>query len=130
MKAKDVMSKPVLATTPRASARDIATQMVVNRLSGMPVAELDGKVISVISETDVLKALGEGKKLETLMAQDIMSDSAVTVDLEATTDEVIKLMQEHHILRVPVTEHGKLAGIISRSDLIKAVLEPEFITFA
>ncbi len=56
MKAKDVMSKPVLATTPRASARDIATQMVVNRLSGMPVAELDGKVISVISETDVLKA--------------------------------------------------------------------------
>ena len=43
MKAKDVMSKPVLATTPRASARDIATQMVVNRLSGCPWRNLTAK---------------------------------------------------------------------------------------
>ena len=69
------------------------------------------------------------KALETIAAADIMSTSPTTVDVETPTEEVMKLLQEHHILRVPVTEKGKLVGILSRSDLIRAVLEPEFMAF-
>ena len=129
MKAFEVMHKPVLATTPRASVRDIAAQIVLNGISGMPVAERGGKVLGVITEADVLEALSNGKKLEKLTAEEIMSNDPVTVDTETPVEKVIQLLHEEGIVRVPVTEKGKLVGIISRGDVIKAVLEPEFMTF-
>jgi CBS domain-containing protein len=58
-----------------------------------------------------------------------MSDNPVTVDTETDIEKVIQLLNEEGIVRVPVTEKGKLVGIISRGDVIKAVLEPEFMTF-
>jgi len=123
------MQKPVLATTMRASARDVAAQLVRNEFSGMPVAERDGTLMGVVTEADILRVLGEGKALETLTAADIMTEKPATVDLEAPIREVIQILQEHRILRVPVMERGRLVGIISRSDIIRAVLEPEFMAF-
>jgi CBS domain-containing protein len=127
--AGQIMQKPVLATTMRASARDVAAQLVRNEFSGMPVAERDGTLMGVVTEADILRVLGEGKALETLTAADIMTEKPATVDLEAPLTEVIQILQEHRILRVPVTERGRLVGIISRSDIIRAVLEPEFMAF-
>jgi|RhiMetdeSRZDD1v2_1073273.scaffolds.fasta_scaffold150068_3 CBS domain-containing protein len=129
IKAREIMQKPVLATTVRASVRDIASQLVANGFSGMPVADRDGTVVGVITEADIIKALVDERPLETLTAKDVMSANPTTVDVDTPIDEVMKVLQEHHILRVPVTDHGKLTGIVSRSDLIKAVLEPEFMAF-
>src|SRR3990172_5054531 len=129
MKAAKLMRRPVVAATARASVRDIAMQLVANGFSGMPVAERDGTVIGVITEADILRALTEGKTLETLAAEDIMTKNVISVDLETPMPEVMKVLQDHHILRVPVTDRGKLVGIISRIDLIRTVLEPEFMAF-
>jgi CBS domain-containing protein len=127
--AGQIMQKPVLATTTRASARDIAAQLVRNEFSGMPVAERDGTVVGIVTEADILRVLGEGKALETLTASDIMTPKPASVDAETPITDVIKVLQEHRILRVPVTEREHLVGIISRSDIIRAVLEPEFMAF-
>lgn len=127
--AGQIMQKPVLATTMRASARDVAAQLVRNEFSGMPVAEREGTLMGVVTEADILRVLSEGKALETLTAGDIMTEKPATVDVEAPITEVIQILQEHRILRVPVTERGRLVGIISRSDIIRAVLEPEFMAF-
>ena len=128
-KVREIMQRPVLATTSRASVRDIATQLVGNGFSGMPVTERDGTIVGVITEADIIKALVDAKPLETLTAWDIMSKDPTTVDVETPLEEVTKILQEHHIVRVPVTDRGKLVGIISRSDVNKAVLEPEFMAF-
>jgi CBS domain-containing protein len=127
--ARQIMQKPVLATTARASARDIAAQLVRNEFSGMPVAERDGTVVGIVTEADILRALAEGRALETLTASDIMTAKPASVDVETPITEIIKILQEHRILRVPVTEREHLVGIISRSDIIRAVLEPEFMAF-
>jgi CBS domain-containing protein len=129
MKAGEIMRSPVLATTPRASVRDIASQLVRNGISGMPVAEPGGTILGVITEADVLAALMEGKQLEKLTAQDIMSTEPITVDTDTPVEDVIKFLNEEGIVRVPVTDKGKLVGIVSRVDVIRAVLEPEFMTF-
>ena len=129
MKAAKLMRRPVVAATPRASVRDIAMQLVANGFSGMPVAERDGTVIGVITEADILRALTEGKPLETLAAEDIMTRDVISVDLETPMLDVMKMLQDHHILRVPVTDRGQLVGVISRIDLIRTVLEPEFMAF-
>jgi CBS domain-containing protein len=129
VKAREVMRQPVVAATPRASLRDIASQLVSHGLSGMPVSERNGIVIGMVTEADILRALAQGKTLETLTAQDVMSREALTVDSEAPLSEALRLLNEYHILRVPVTEQGKLAGVISRVDIIKTALEPEFLAF-
>ena len=127
--AKDIMEKPVLAATPLASLRDVATQLVTNEFSGMPVAASDGRVVGVVTESDIVRALIEGKRLENLTAGEVMTGPPITVDVDAPIEEVMKKLEENRIVRVPVTNQDKLVGIIARRDVIRAILEPEFIAF-
>jgi CBS domain-containing protein len=129
LKAQDVMQQPVIAASPRASLRDVATQLVVNEFSGMPVADADGRVVGVITEADIVRALNEGKHLENLTAGSVMTGPPITVDVETPIEDVMKSLEEHRIVRVPVTSQEKLVGIIARRDVIRAVLEPEFLAF-
>jgi len=129
LKAKDIMEQPVIAATPQASLRDVATQLVSNEFSGMPVAAPDGRVVGVITESDIIRALIQGKKLENLTAADVMSRPPITVDVDTPLEDVMKSLEDHRIVRVPVTSENMLIGIISRRDVIRAILEPEFMAF-
>jgi len=127
--AKDIMEKPVLAATPQASLRDVATQLVTNEFSGMPVAASDGRVVGVVTESDIVRALIEGKRLENLTAGEVMTGPPITVDVDTPLGDVMKKLEENRIVRVPVTKQDRLVGIIARRDVIQAILEPEFIAF-
>ena len=127
--AKEIMQSPVIAATPRASLRDLAARLVTNEFSGMPVADPDGRVVGVITEADIIRALLDGKRLENLTAGQVMTGPALTVEATTPLDEVMKCLVEHKIVRVPVTAEGKLVGIIARRDLIRALIEPEFMVF-
>ena len=127
--AKEIMQTPVIAATPQASLRDLASRLVTNEFSGMPVADPDGRVVGVITEADIIRALLEGKRLENLSAGQVMTGPAVTVDAKTPLEDVMKCLQEHRIVRVPVMADGKLIGIIARRDLIRALIEPEFMVF-
>jgi len=129
MTAGEIMTSPVLATTAQASVRDIAAKLLMNAITGMPVADRAGKVLGVITQGDILAVLTERKKLEALTAGEIMSKDPITVDVGATMAEVMQVLNEEGILRVPVTNEGKLVGIISREDIIRAVVEAEFLSF-
>jgi len=127
--AKDIMQKPVMAATALASLRDVAIQLVANEFSGMPVAEPDGRVAGVVTEFDIVHTLIEGKRLENLTAGEVMTGAPITVDVETPIKDVMKKLEENRIVRVPVTNQDKLVGIISRRDVIRAILEPEFLAF-
>jgi CBS domain-containing protein len=127
--ANDIMERPVVAATPRASLRDIAGQLVTNEFSGMPVADSDGRVVGVITESDLVRTLLEGKRLENLTAAEAMTGPAITVDVNTPLGEIMKCLEENRIVRVPVVKEDRLVGIIARRDVLKAVLEPEFIAF-
>jgi len=129
MEAGEIMHKSVLTATPRASVRDIAIKLVTNRISGIPVTDRDGVVLGVITEENILRALMEQKGLETLSAQDIMSKDLVAVRTDTSLEGVMQILHDEGIRRVPVTEGGRLVGIISRSDVIRAVLDLEFASF-
>jgi CBS domain-containing protein len=58
-----------------------------------------------------------------------MTGPPITVGVETPIEEVMKQLEENRIVRVPVTDHDRLTGIISRRDVIRAVLEPEFMEF-
>jgi predicted transcriptional regulator len=130
MTVGQVMNRPVLATTLNTPVRDIASQLVASGISGMPVADRNGTVVGVVTEYDVVDALVAGKRLETLKACDIMSKGAITLDVGADLAEALKLFKEKHIIRIPITEEGKLVGILARTDALRGILEePEFLMF-
>jgi len=58
-----------------------------------------------------------------------MTGPPITVDVNTPLEDVMKSLEDHRIVRVPVTSENMLFGIISRRDVIRAILEPEFMAF-
>ena len=129
LKAVDVMTRPVVSARKNASARDIAMQLLSGLYRGLPVTDDDGRVVGIVTEFDLLKQIGEGKELTSLRAEDVMTRESVTVDVNTPLQEVLNLMMKKNIIRIPVTENGSLTGVIARCDILKAHIEPEFVTY-
>ena len=130
LKASHIMMRPVVSARRRASARDIALQLLTGLYSGMPVTDDEGKIIGVVTELDLLKAVQEGKELVKITAEEIMTTEVVTADVDTPVTEIMKIMTEKNIIRLPVTDKGKLVGVVARCDILKTLIEPEFVTYA
>jgi CBS domain-containing protein len=127
MNAVDVMNTPIVAASPNASAREIALYMLLGGFSGVPIADGNGSLVGIVTELDLIKALRAGKALEHVSVTDIMTCDVVTVDVSTPIEEIMQIFECEHILRVPVMREGKIVGIVSRPDLLRAVVEPNFI---
>jgi CBS domain-containing protein len=129
LKARHVMNRRVTAATPPTIGRDLALQLLSGMHSGLPVVDGRGKVIGVVTEFDLLRAVHEGKDLQTVKAEEIMSRTVVCAQENDALDDIIAKMMEHHIIRLPVVgADGKLIGVIARPDLLRHLIEPEFVT--
>ena len=127
MRARDVMNTPIIAASRNASAREVALYMLLGGFSGVPIAELDGSLAGIVTEVDLMRALRAGKSLDTTLVGEIMTSNVLTVDVEADIDEIMELLDTERILRVPVMKSGKVVGIVSRPDLLRAVVQPQFM---
>ena len=128
MVAKDIMNKIVTAAKRKTIGRDLAIKLLSGMYSGLPVVDDKGKVVGVVSEFDLLKAIKEGKKLEQVTAEDIMSKNPICVSENTPVADIIDLMMKHNIIRVPVVRNDNLVGVISRCDILSNIVEPEFVT--
>ncbi len=137
---QDVMTHEVYSVTKDAEVRDAAGILSERKISGMPVLDGNNRVIGVISEADILAASGLGKKrpagdfLRRLMGEsvpgkregsrvgDIMSTPPITTGPFEDIKETALILDKHRIKRLPVVDNdGKLLGIISRGDIIRAI---------
>ena len=114
MLANDIMTKKVITVSPTTSVKDLAKTLTKNKVSGTPVADKNGKLLGIVSRTDVVAKGGEKVK-------DIMSKDIITVDEETPVEEIANLFTTHKINRVPVLRGKKLVGIVSRADIVRAI---------
>jgi len=129
--ARDLMSTPVLFLSRNATVLEAAQFLLDNRLSGAPVADDTGRPVGVFSFRDLAKyfldpALQEGGKGAPAQARvsEFMTSRVQSVRPEATIAECRKAMRQHRTHRVLVQDpDGKMAGIISTSDLALRVSE-------
>ncbi len=126
MNASDVMNTPIVAASKQASAREIALYMLLGGFSGVPILEGDGKLAGIVTELDLLRALRADKPLEHTPAEAIMTRDVVTVDVSTAIEDIMEILESERILRVPVMEEGTMVGIVSRPDLLRAAVEPQF----
>jgi len=120
------MTRPALSAKRDTPVKDIAFEIFYGFFSGMPVTESDGRVIGVVTEIDLLKQIRQDKDLEELKADEIMTKDPVIVDINTPLDNVLNIMIEKNIIRIPVTEEGHLVGVIARRDILRYYLQPEF----
>ncbi|TVL95708.1 MAG: histidine kinase [Candidatus Brocadia sp. WS118] len=128
--ARDIMNKNVTVAKRQALGRSLADKLLTGKYSGMPVVDENNRIVGVISEFDLLKAMDRGKSLEKITAEEIMSAKPICVTEDTTVEDVIHIMTKHNIVRVPVVRDEIPVGIISRCDILKCVygvLEPEFV---
>ena len=125
-KASELMTRPVISARENACARDIALQLISGLYSGMPVTNDAGEMVGIVTELDILGAVNDGKELSGTTAKEIMTPDVAKATTEATGEEMIKIMKEFHIIRLPIVKDDRLVGIVSRCDILKSLIEPEF----
>jgi CBS domain-containing protein len=139
---QDVMTAPVVTLRPDETVHEAAERLAGARISGAPVVE-NGKVVGIISETDILRALAPEefmeKKVSTLEAitmilgwvptehrseprvVEVMSSDVITVSPATSVWAAAGLMDRHEVNRLPVIDaEGELVGVVSRADLVRA----------
>ncbi len=101
----------------------LAGAMSEGGFGSVPILAKDGKLVGIVSEFDLLKAIEEGKEMTKVTAGEIMIKDPVTVFRNTPAMEIIHLLQEKHFIRTPVVDaDGKLAGVVSRRDIIQGHL--------
>jgi CBS domain-containing protein len=143
MHASDVMTCNVISVTPDMTVRDAARVFTDNHISGAPVLDGEGRLIGMISEGDLLRRVEIGTdtrkrsswfdlfsatheaidyiKTHALKVCDVMTTDVVTVGAATPLSEVASILETRRIKRVPVTEAGRVVGIVSRANLVQAL---------
>lgn len=123
MIARDIMTRKVFTIHPEASVQEAAQLLDSQRISGLPVVNGDGKLIGIVTEADIISKVNR----DGLNVADIMSHQLLVVDEDTPVSDIAMLLTERKIKRVPVVEHGKLVGIVSRADIVHAVAQGHLI---
>ena len=143
-KVSDVMTTSVVTVDRITPYQEIDRLLTERRISGVPVLTMGRQVAGVVSEADLLSAEDErarrarmaaaaGRRWRlrkqphvSLTAGTLMTTPAITIGPDATIPAAARLMNTHHIRRLPVIDaDGKLAGIVSRRDLLSVFLRPD-----
>jgi CBS domain-containing protein len=144
MKAEDVMTRDVISIDPDSTVLQAARLMLQHRISGLPVIDADGKLVGVLSEGDFLRRRETNTEkrrsrwLEFLMGpgriaaeythshgckvSEAMTKNPQTVSETASLEDIVELMERHRIKRVPVLCGDEVVGIVTRSNLMRAMV--------
>ena len=114
MIARDVMTRDIITVSPSLKIKDLARILIRNQISGAPVVDKQGKIVGIVSEADIIAKRGKETKA-------IMSKKVITVPVDASVEEIARLMAAHAITRLPVIDNGKIIGIVSRADIVQAI---------
>lgn len=146
LRARDLMTPDVLTVPPETPVLTIARMLADRGISAVPVVDAQGQAVGVVTEADLIRRLaGEADRpagwLASLFAnqerdaaryarthgvtaRDVMTAEVVAVDPETPASAVAHLMEDRGIRRVLVTQEGRLKGIVSRADLLRALVAP------
>lgn len=128
-KAKTVMVTDIITVKKHTPIYEAIRILVEHNITGLPVVNDDMTLAGILSEKDVLKLLYETHDKPGVV-EDYMSENIVTFDENDNLIDITECLINNNFRRVPITSGGKLAGIISRKDIIKYILELRHKTVA
>lgn len=138
-KASDVMTMGAATVRPDATLTEAARLLIDHRISGLPVVSKEGELVGIVTEHDFLRrddgarprwldvllsdASGQiNAELLSRKVEDVMSRNPITVEVETPVEAVLELMERRKVKRLPVVSNGIVVGIVSRADLLHAIM--------
>ena len=144
MKTAHLMTSFVVTVTPDATVEYAAQLMLQYRISGLPVTDSDGAVLGIVTESDLLRRaetgtdkrharwvsllIGSGRLAQEYVhthgrkVGEVMTERVFTVTPETPLPDLVALMETKHVKRVPVVDQRRLVGIVSRADVMAALV--------
>jgi CBS domain-containing protein len=123
LRVGDLMEKNVRSGHKEIQAEVLASEMMEG-FGSVPIIDQAGRLVGIVSEFDLLNVLRKGKKLHETTAGEIMSPHPVSVTQNTDVVTVIEVLQNNHLIRVPVVDStGKLIGILARRDILRGYLQ-------
>ncbi|MEO6955797.1 MAG: CBS domain-containing protein [Antricoccus sp.] len=113
--AREIMSAPAITVTPDTSAAEVAGLLAERGISGVVVVDKRGSVVGLVSEYDLLAK--DGKSVA-----DVMTTAMICISADLPIEDVRHLLVERRIRRLPVLDQGRLIGIVSRRDVMAALV--------
>ena len=127
MDAKTILNRKgrtVHTVSPSATIREAMALLLRHSVGSLLVVDNDGEVLGIVSERDIVRAVArEGVAALSHTARDLMTAELVTVSPATSVAEGLAIMTQRRCRHLPVMEHGKLAGMVSIGDLVKARIE-------
>ena len=133
MKVRDLMTRQVVTVSPETTLKEVARVMMDRKISGMPVVDVEGHLVGVVSEGDIvhqesirrpgtsLMSLLRRSEGSALAVGEVMTTKVVTVGADDDHTNAARQMESSGVKRLPVVDDDKkLVGLVSRSDLLKA----------
>jgi CBS domain-containing protein len=141
MKVEEIMTKEVITVTPTTPIQEAARILVRHGISGVPVVDDHGEVVGLLSEGDLIlrhkprervpwwrqffedgeRLAREYQKALGVTVAEVMTRGVISVSPHLPVESVAAILDEHRIRRVPVLDDGRLVGIVSRGDLVRAL---------
>ena len=140
---RDIMTTTIITVRKETDLHEAARLLSENRISGMPVVDNENRVVGVVSEADILTLAGmkKGHTFKDILRNvigepvpvreggdrvgDVMSSPALTISADENVSKAAVILDDHRIKRLPVVDNqGKLIGIISRGDIVRAISKP------
>lgn len=125
-------AREIMTPTPQCCSRetpvnDVANLMVEADCGEIPVVDADNRLIGVVTDRDIVcRAVAKGKNPSAMTAGDIMTEPVVCVTKDTQLPEIVAVMEEHQIRRVPVVDdEGRVIGIIAQADVAMSARERE-----
>ena len=144
MTAKEIMTTPALTAGPETPLETIVELMLTHRISGVPIVDSEDRLLGIVTESDLIEEERRTQHLPRLslfglalvregtvkdaylashqfIAREVMTKKVFTVHPDTPVTEIAGLLVQERINRVPVVAEGKVVGIISRADLVRAL---------
>ncbi|SIO66463.1 BON domain-containing protein [Bradyrhizobium erythrophlei] len=143
MRAHQIMTRSVYSVLPEATILEAANIMLQRHISGLPVVEAAGKLVGIVSEGDFIRRseigtqrkrgrwlkflLGAGESATEFVHEhgrkisEVMTRDPLTISEDTPLEEIVKIMENNGVKRLPVMRGDKLVGIVSRANLLQAV---------
>ena len=143
MRAHQIMTRPAISVTPDTTILEAANIMLHRHISGLPVVDTAGALVGIISEGDFIRrseintgrkrtkfmkfVLGAGREAADFVHEhakkigEIMTLEPLTINEDTDLEQIVELMEQNNVKRLPVMRGDKLVGIATRSNLLQAV---------
>lgn len=117
----EVMTREVMMLHAQTTLRDAMAYLANQHVSGAPVVDALGHLIGAISSSDLMQAESEGVDLDATVVDEVMTRKTLTVSPETELREAALAMEYGEVHRLFVQQNGTLVGVISRSDVSRAL---------